>query len=147
MTYWHKYKKSSPRYIASEKAGAQLRNHIYTKARPNGRIIRPSRCALCKHEGFVEAHHIDYAQWQIVSWLCHPCHRKVDHGSAVLKPRHISDYTSLLAPIRRGKSKKAVAAEPLLFITAGPDISDGDDDEEAEYHPLSGWQDYEDIPF
>jgi hypothetical protein len=45
-----------------------------------GRLVRPTTCELCGHEGRIQAHHEDYDQPLVVRWLCAPCHYGIHSG-------------------------------------------------------------------
>jgi hypothetical protein len=42
-----------------------------------GKIVRPEKCSNCQVTAFVEAHHADYTQPLLITWLCEPCHDAV----------------------------------------------------------------------
>ena len=60
-----------------EKKNAQSK---LRRAVKSGRIVRPSTCEHCGVTGQIDAHHHDYAQPFLVSWLCEKCHRLVHVG-------------------------------------------------------------------
>ena len=42
-----------------------------------GKLIKPNSCEFCNHKIKVEAHHSDYEQPLLVTWLCRNCHTVV----------------------------------------------------------------------
>ena len=46
-----------------------------------GKLVRPTRCSRCDHEGSVEGHHPDYSRPLCVVWVCRKCHLEI-HNEA-----------------------------------------------------------------
>ena len=75
----------------------RFRHHINRHSNPYGRVLRLP-CFNCKNIlRQSDAHHIDYAKWYVVVWVCSPCHRLVERG-LVIPARAVCDYGSLLLP-------------------------------------------------
>ena len=59
-----------------EKRSAQLQIRAAIKA---SRLFAPSACSQCgATDSRIEAHHHDYSQPLVVTWLCKPCHVRAD---------------------------------------------------------------------
>jgi DNA-binding transcriptional regulator YiaG len=61
------------RYLQANRA-----NKVVAYAIKHGKLTRPTHCAQCLAEAFVEASHRDYSKPLEVAWLCRPCHRAED---------------------------------------------------------------------
>ena len=56
--------------VFSERAKRKARIQVERK------VVRPQYCVVCGHEGRIEAHHTDYDQPLLVTWLCVACHKQ-----------------------------------------------------------------------
>lgn len=79
----------------------RFRHHVWSPRFPHRRIMRPWHCCHCRAKDVqVEAHHVDYSNPFLVSWLCRSCHRRVEAGSIRLGRKHLFDYSSLVRLVK-----------------------------------------------
>lgn len=43
-----------------------------------GKLVRPAECERCGRDAFVQAHHKNYTEPMVISWLCVRCHVAAD---------------------------------------------------------------------
>jgi hypothetical protein len=67
--------RSRQRHPERKKASEMVGNAVR-----DGRIRKPETCDFCHNATEVAAHHWDYGQPFVVSWLCGRCHRIADHA-------------------------------------------------------------------
>jgi hypothetical protein len=66
-----------------------------------GHITKPDRCDRCRLQKRLDSHHPDYAQPDLVAWLCRSCHMQAHHS------RFIEFEVAQLARVAR---REAVAS-------------------------------------
>ena len=68
--------KRNPRPLQTQPSRqAHAAHQAVQRALLKGVITRPSTCAQCGTDGFIEASHQDYSQPLAIEWLCRRCHR------------------------------------------------------------------------
>lgn len=66
------WKEKKSKYNKHYKAGQKVQDAIRS-----GKLIRPDFCSICKYNGQIEGHHIDYDKPLEVIWVCRKCHTMI----------------------------------------------------------------------
>lgn len=68
----------------AEVSGYMAAHNKIARKMASGGIVRPEHCSYCGNNGRIEAHHSDYKQPLVITWLCAACHRRLHAGKTAI---------------------------------------------------------------